>query len=652
VNHDEIIVRLVKLDRAIKRANRRLASLSPETQGKSAISDSGRTLPSETEDHEDADGHDAFKTLRDCISTAETVRETFESAYDPDGESVMRFPDDFGYDGIEDEGYGDSDPGIPLPEDDSRVHARMGPRIDADDFVGHPNPDHDDPTPLEVLSGFIDDLRKQAKKDLEAGNPKRAEVNLVEAINHAEEREVMHGTPFKDKIDLQETLAIAYQKQKKWAEARKILHGLLQAEGNSASEPPTEKVLQRSRHYLLLATIHHEMYLAHPNHQNPQESADLQSAERFAKLAFNKSYKLRELTTDEEGPNLLDAVQLLIHIHEAQGRTVIADSYHRQFMANRSPTNPLSDELLRSLSLNTSSDFDVIDKDELLISTIKQRDQSQIQSLLSTANVNCRCSKGRTPLMYSVHQSDEVTIRKLLDHGAEINATTASGLTALHQAVAKGDLRMARLLLELDADIEARDRNLATPLLKAVEKNHALLVSYMLGQGADIHVKDKAGWTLLHHATYNGAVDVLKHLLYPSHEIKVNETCPAGKTALHYCAELTLIDPAKILLQHGANVDALDANSRSPLFLAVNKPFNGKREQFVNLLLEFNAQVDPKVLPVRQRDYPALHNHPSMVHNAAFSSPMRRGSSSTIATTGTSQTKGSFLRRFSLINTK
>jgi ankyrin repeat protein len=161
-------------------------------------------------------------------------------------------------------------------------------------------------------------------------------------------------------------------------------------------------------------------------------------------------------------------------------------------------------------------------------------------------------------------------------------------------------------------------------------------------------IKDKAGWTLLHHAAHNGAVDVLKHLLYPSHEVDVNATCPAGKTALHYCAELTLIEPAKILLSHQSDINALDANSRSPLFFAVNKPLNENRERFVTLLLDNRAQVDLVRLPARHRDYPALQNHPSIIGNPVLSPPRRRESASSMATSGTSQTGRAFLRRFSL----
>lgn len=643
-NHGQILLKLAMLDKAIKRANTRLLILSSKKPRSPHSVEVDCALNSNVDEFGDTEASEGIQTLKDCISMAENVRDTFGSTYDPDGRSLKQFSD-YGSDVWEDEPYDDSDLDNEEPGNFAKTSSS---RLGLDELVGHLNPDHDESTPLEVLSSLIDDLKEHAQKDLEAGNPRRAEVKLIEAIKHAEERQSKHKIPFEDRVEMQETLAVIYQKQKKWAEAKKILHPLLQDGRESESESTNKKALQHSRQYSLLATVHFDMYKARSDNKNPREDMDLLWAERFAKLAFSKRYKLLEATVGRHDTKLLDYVTTLIEIYEAQGRTALAESYRRQFVDNCDQIDPLPEERRSSIGGATGSDFDVIDVEDLLISAIKTGDKVNIQSLVTTANVNCRCSKGKTPLMYSVEQEDEVTIRKLLDHGAEINAITSSGSTALHQAVIKGNVHMARLLLELDADIEAKDKNLATPLVKAVEKNHGLLVSSLLGQGANVHVKDKAGWSLLHHAAHNGAVDVLKHLLYPSHKIDINATCPAGKTALHYCAELTLIEPARVLLSRQANVNALDVNSRSPLFFAVNKPSNEKREQFLTLLLENGAQIDPARLPPRQQDYPALQNYPDNVVGTVSPSSRRRESASTVATSASTQTSWSFFRRLSL----
>ena len=645
-NHDEILTRLARLDGAIKCANTRLLSFRPEKSQSLQPVDTSGAVTSGVGDFDDADTRNGVQTLKECISTAESVRDTFESSHNPDDISLMRSSDDSEC-GASGEEYGNNDRNDARVKD---VQGVNGSSIDQHEFVGHHNPNHDEYIPVEVLSFLIEDLKEHAQKDLEAGHPKRAEVKLLEAVKYAEERKLKHGILPKDVVDVRETLAVVYKKQKKWAEARKILLGLLQGGDESQSAPLAEKALQHSRQYLLLATIHLEMYQAHSSTRTPQGAADLEAAERYAMLAFTKRFKHCRAILNQPDHDLLDSVKTLIVIHEAQGRTVLADSYYRQFIAPYIQTGLVPDELRRSGSVATGSHADVIERNDLLISAIRKGDRDHIESLLDTENANCRCSKGRTPLMYSVEQEDEVTIRKLLEHGAEINATTASGSTALHQAVVKGNVGMARLLIELDANIEATDKDLATPLLKAVEKNHRILVRYLLGEGASVHVKDKDGWTLLHHAAHNGAVGVLKDLLYPSHEVDVNATCLAGKSALHHCAELTLLEPARVLLDYKANVDALDANERSPLFFAVNKPSNDRREQFVAMLLENGARIDPISLPARQRDYPALQMYPASLTGTPLPSSPRRKSASTTASSGSNQTRRSFLRRFSLNN--
>lgn len=635
-NHDSILVRLEELKKAIDKANTRLNLTSAADDGQRIKEPTASDLP-DLEDFEDADDFHSADTLRDCISTAETVRDDVELWR----RSLFCVAEN---EPIDDEMNSSGELGLEQPETAEGSEYKMT-GLESPDI-----PHGDQGLPLEVVSGLIDDLKQHAQKEFEANNFKRAESNLIEAIKHAEQREAKYGVPFEERRQLQEILATIYHKQNKWAEATKILRGLLQESDVSNPELAVEQAQQRSRQYLLLATIHYEMYQSRSSDQYSQKADDLQSAEGYAQQAFTKRYRLGGGPINQQDPNFLQAVQMLIQIHEAQGRTVLAKSYHRQFLINQQPASPSSLGAPISRSSIADSEFDVVDIDELLISAVKQGDQSNIQSLLLTANVNCRCDKGKFPLIYAVELGDEVTVRKLLDHGAEINAQTRSGTSALHQAVIKGDLNMARLLIELDADIEVKDNNLTSPLCKAVEKRHGLMVSYLLGQSADVNVRDKAGWTLLHHAAHNRAVDVLKHLLYPSHGIDVNATCPAGKTALHHCAELTLIEPAKVLLAHGANPDALDANSRSPLFFAVDKPFNQKREMFVDLLLESGAEVDRARLP-RHLGYPALRRYHSADPGVSSSKPKRRESADTVATSGTGQSgQSSWRRRFLLKN--
>lgn len=362
-NHDEVLARIASLDKVLKRANNHLLRWSAANPG--GPQTNGSCSPAKMLlEEEDAESIAAVQTLKKSIRTAKSVRKTSESTYDPDGRSMVRFSEDSASEAYDVEHYRESDMDDPRPEDIHRVHDRISPNA----AIIHRSFDHDEPIPLEVLSSLIEDLKQNAKEAFQAGNLNRAEMNLVEAIQPGEERESKYGIPFRERIEIQETLATIYQKQKKWAEARKILHGLLQDIGHSGSESAAQKELQFSRMYHLLATVHLEMYEAQPSHKNPSEAIDLKLAEKFAQLAFNTKHRLRDAMMDRGDLDFHGSVQVLIKVLDAQGRTACAQSYHRQFMASGTSTNLVPDEHLGSLTSASGYDFDVSLIDDLLIS--------------------------------------------------------------------------------------------------------------------------------------------------------------------------------------------------------------------------------------------------------------------------------------------
>ena len=66
--------------------------------------------------------------------------------------------------------------------------------------------------------------------------------------------------------------------------------------------------------------------------------------------------------------------------------------------------------------------------------------------------------------------------------------------------------------------------------MRAVRTEDANQVVSGLAWGGDPDVQDKKGWTLLHHAVYKGALEVVKVLL--DSEANVNIQDKHGRTAL------------------------------------------------------------------------------------------------------------------------
>ena len=72
---------------------------------------------------------------------------------------------------------------------------------------------------------------------------------------------------------------------------------------------------------------------------------------------------------------------------------------------------------------------------------------------------------------------------------------------------------------------------------------------------------NKIKWTPLHYAADNNSVDAVKVLL--AHGADVNALTNTKQTQLHYAAFSNSVDAAKVLLTHGA-----DVNARAELLVA------------------------------------------------------------------------------------
>jgi ankyrin repeat protein len=113
---------------------------------------------------------------------------------------------------------------------------------------------------------------------------------------------------------------------------------------------------------------------------------------------------------------------------------------------------------------------------------------------------------------------------------------------------------VVRILIEYDpADINARDESGSTPLLWASGGHYfkdGSVLRLLLEHGADINVQNQLGWSPLHLASINGALDV-GHLLL-GHGADVQAKGNDGKTALQEAADRGYNEVVELLRKHGA----------------------------------------------------------------------------------------------------
>ena len=125
------------------------------------------------------------------------------------------------------------------------------------------------------------------------------------------------------------------------------------------------------------------------------------------------------------------------------------------------------------------------------------------------------------------------------------------------------------------------------PLEQATLEGRAETVKELIAQGKDINDRNTRGYTPLHLAATKNNSEVVKILLENGAEVDA-VAIDSGCTALHYAASLGYAELCELLARYGANLDAQTTRLETPLHLAVAKGHAG----VVALLLKYHARLD------------------------------------------------------------
>ena len=255
------------------------------------------------------------------------------------------------------------------------------------------------------------------------------------------------------------------------------------------------------------------------------------------------------------------------------------------------------------------------------------QDGVRIAQLLleSGVDVNAQDKDDDSPL-HSASYSGKLEIsRVLLDHGAKAYAKNDRGGTPLHQ-VSQGEYesqedgaRIAQLLLDHGVGVNVQDKNSTTPLHLAswcgkveiarllVEHSQShvglegeyypknitlVLLTLFLVRTVDLNLPQKDHEIPLHFACFRGEFEIARLLL--DHGADVNAKNDQGETPLHLASRGEYDSPddgvrvAELLLERGSYVSAQDNICWTPLHSA---SYNGKPE-IIQVFLRYGAKVD------------------------------------------------------------
>ncbi|XP_071636411.1 uncharacterized protein [Temnothorax longispinosus] len=183
------------------------------------------------------------------------------------------------------------------------------------------------------------------------------------------------------------------------------------------------------------------------------------------------------------------------------------------------------------------------------------------------ANVNFKSNTGITPLHIAALSGHCKVVKVLLDNKANINIKAFDNKTPVEVAAAYGHLQVVRMLLQYrKLDINARDKDGFTILHIASQEGRLEVVKYLVDKGSDINAKNTSGTKPIHIAAREGHKDTVEFFL--SKGLSINDRGAFNQTLLHYAAIKGHLEFAKFLIAQGADVNAKDVNGITAMHVA------------------------------------------------------------------------------------
>ena len=173
-------------------------------------------------------------------------------------------------------------------------------------------------------------------------------------------------------------------------------------------------------------------------------------------------------------------------------------------------------------------------------------------SLWTLASVSATPLDG--PLIDAVKSADVDEVRALLGRSVDVNAPAVDGATALHWAVHQNDLELVGLLLDAGANVRVANRYGVQALSLAAVNGNAAILERLLDAGADPDTSLTGGETALMTAARTGTPDAIRVLI--AHGATVNARDDLhGQTALMWAAARGNAPAIHVLAEIGADIN-------------------------------------------------------------------------------------------------
>jgi ankyrin repeat protein len=177
-----------------------------------------------------------------------------------------------------------------------------------------------------------------------------------------------------------------------------------------------------------------------------------------------------------------------------------------------------------------------------------------------------------------------------LEAGVDPNTVDSQGYTALQRAAIAGNLQLVTLLVQYGANMTALSMNQFgdLPIHLAVAYGHENIVQWMLDNGVPVDIRNRLGATPLHSAVYNNRMEIARYLLDSGAAVNDRVINEDNRTALHEAAAVGSTDMVQLLLDRGADINAITSDeNQTPLHWAEKVG----QQRTAQLLLERGADI-------------------------------------------------------------
>lgn len=245
--------------------------------------------------------------------------------------------------------------------------------------------------------------------------------------------------------------------------------------------------------------------------------------------------------------------------------------------------------------------------DFILRGKCTETEQSQLRCITNGGGADW-VDEQNFPLVHKIvlGLSSKALVTELDENPPAVDVTDSQNRSALDWATARAQLEDMAVLLRYGADPNNMDMTGRTPVLHAVDSHNIESLRLILESGGNpnpVYPKGMFRSSPLTAAGFAGMPALLKLLL--DFEANPNACNPEGLTALHSVARTHNTECALLLLEYGADLNAMSSHGRTPLTTAIihnNHPvlqlftdqcweymtvpqFNGKHHTFTLLAL-------------------------------------------------------------------